>query len=159
MTALNLAALLVYYVLCVALFNYTALGRQIKLLGGNPVTFHQTGLSAVKVKMAAFAVAAVGVALASFVLLMRTRTVGTTTASSMGNDVMVALVLGGMPLSGGPRSRISAGLMGAATITVLNAGLTMLGLDQAIIQICRAVIFLAVVYVASMTYRNNLLPR
>ena len=159
MTTLNLTALAVYFGLCVVLFNYTALGRQIKLLGGNPVTFNQTGLSAVKVKMAAFIVAAVGVALASFVLLMRTRTVGTTTASTMGNDVMVALVLGGMPLSGGPRSRISAGLLGAATITVLNAGLTMLGLDQEIIQICRAVIFLAVVYVASMTYRNNLLPR
>ena len=27
-------------------------------------------------------------------------------------DVMVALVLGGMPLSGGPRSKISAGLFG-----------------------------------------------
>lgn len=159
LTVLNLVALGLYYLLCVVLFNYTGLGREIKLLGGNPVTFRQTGLSAVKVKMTAFIVAAIGVALAAFVLLMRTRTVGSTTASSMGTDVMVALVLGGMPLTGGPRSRISAGLLGAATITVLNAGLTMMGLGQAAIQICRAVIYLGVVYVASMTYRTNLLPR
>ena len=159
LTVLNLAALGLYYLLCVVLFNYTGLGREIKLLGGSPVTFRQTGLSAVKVKMTAFIVGAIGVALSAFILLMRTRTVGSTTASSMGTDVMVALVLGGMPLSGGPRSRISAGLLGAATITVLNAGLTMLGLGQAPIQICRAVIYLGVVYVASMTYRTNLLPR
>ena len=159
MTILNLIALGVYYAVCVVLFNYTRLGKEIKLLGGNPVTFRQTGLNPAKVKLAAFIVGAVGVALAAFVLLMRVRTVGNTTAGSMGTDVMVALVLGGMPLTGGPRSRISAGLLGAATITVLNAGLTMLGLNQAIIQICRAVIFIAVVYVASMTYRTKLLPR
>lgn len=64
-----------------------------------------------------------------------------------------------MPLTGGPRSRISAGLIGAATITVLNTGLTMMGLTTAVIQVFRAIIFLAVVYVASMTYRTKLLPR
>lgn len=159
LTILNVAALGTYFLLCLVLFNYTRLGREIKLLGGNPVTFRQTGLNQAWVKLAAFAVGAIGVALAAFVLLMRTRTVGSTTAGTMGTDVMVALVLGGMPLTGGPRSRISAGIIGAATITVLNAGLTMLGLSIEIIQICRAVIYLAVVYVASMTYRTNLLPR
>ena len=159
MTVLNLIALGLYYIVCVVLFNYTRLGREIKLLGGNPVTFQQTGLNAAKVKLSAFVVGAIGVALAAFILLMRVRTVGNTTAGSMGTDVMVALVLGGMPLTGGPRSRISAGLLGAATITVLNAGLTMLNLNQALIQIFRAVIFIAVVYVASMTYRTKLLPR
>lgn len=159
MTILNVAVLGLYLLLCVALFNYTALGREIKILGGNPVTARQTGLNSVRIKLVAFLVGALGVALAAFVLLMRTRTVGSTTAGSMGTDVMVALVLGGMPLTGGPRSRISAGIIGAATITVLNAGLTMMGLGLAAIQICRAVIYLAVVYVASMTYRTNLLPR
>ncbi len=159
LTVLNIVVLVVYFVLCLVLFNYTRLGREVKLLGGNPVTFRQSGLSPVKVKLLAFVVAAVGVALAAFVMLMRTRTAGSSTGASMGTDVMVALVLGGMPLTGGPRSRISAGLIGAATITVLNMGLTMMNLSTAVIQICRAVVFLAMVYVASMTYRTKLLPR
>lgn len=158
-TALNGIALGAYFVLCLFLFNFTRLGREVKLLGGNPVTFRQTGLNPVRTKMAAFIVGAVGVALAAFVVLMNTRTVSNTTAGSMGTDVMVALVLGGMPLTGGPRSRISAGLIGAATITVLNSGLTMIGLGIAGVQVCRAIIFLIVVYVASMTYRTKLLPR
>ena len=159
MTIVNLVVLVVYFVVCLVLFNYTRLGREIKLLGGNPNTFRQTGLSEPKVKLLAFVVAAFGVALAAFVMLMRSRTAGSATGSSMGTDVMVALVLGGMPLTGGPRSRISAGLIGAATITVLNMGLTMMGLSTAMVQIFRAIVFIAVVYVASMTYRTKLLPR
>lgn len=159
MLILNALVLLGYYLVCLVLFNYTRLGREIKLLGGNPVTFRQTGLSPAKVKLIAFVVGAVGVALAAFVMLMRTRTAGAASGGSMGTDVMVALVLGGMPLTGGPRSRISAGLVGAATITTLNLGLTMMGLSTAVIQILRAIVFIAVVYVASMTYRTKLLPR
>lgn len=159
LTWLNLIVLVVYFAVCVFLFNFTRLGREVKLLGGNQVTFRQTGLNPAKVKILSFVVAAFGVALAAFVMLMSTRTAGSSTGSSMGTDVMVALVLGGMPLTGGPRSRISAGLVGSATITILNMGLTMMNLSSAIIQIFRAIVFLAVVYVASMTYRTKLLPR
>lgn len=38
-------------------------------------------------------------------------------------------------------------------------GLTILNLSTAVVQVCRAIVFLAVVYVASMTYRTKLLPR
>ena len=156
---INLLILGVYFILSVVLFDLTKIGRQIKILGGNPVTARQTGMNARKIKIMAFLISAVGVGLAAFAILVRVRAVGTTTAGSMGTDVMTALVLGGMPLVGGPRSKISAGLVGAATITVLNAGLTMIGLDLATIQTVRAIIFLAVVYVASVSYRTKLLPR
>ena len=72
---------------------------------------------------------------------------------------MVALVLGGMPLSGGPRSRISAALIGSLIITVLNNGLTVMGMDVGSVQSIRSIIFLVVVYVTSMTYRTRYLPR
>ncbi|HAL74176.1 MAG TPA: hypothetical protein DCM45_03665 [Clostridiales bacterium] len=159
MTTINIVVLAGFFLICLIVFNYTGLGREVKILGGNPVTARQTGLNPIKIKLMSFIISAIGVGLAAFVILIRTRTVGSTTASSVGTDVMVALVLGGMPLMGGPRSRISAGLIGAITITVLNSGLTIMGLDLATIQIARAIVFLAVVYVASMTYRTKLLPR
>ena len=159
LTILNLVVLVLYFGLCVVLFLYTRLGREGQPLGGNPVTCRLTGLNPADGPLLAGISPAVGVALAAFVLLMRTRTAGASTGGSMGTDVMVALVLGGMPLTGGPRSRISAGLIGAATITILNTGLTILGLSTAVIQIFRAIVFLGVVYVASMTYRTKLLPR
>ncbi len=124
-----------YFILCLILFNYTPLGRQIKIQGGNPITARQSGINSKKVKLIVFIISAIGVALAAFIILIRVRSVGTATGSSLGMDVLVALVLGGMPLMGGPRSRISAGIIGAATISVLNAGLTMMGLELAVIQI------------------------
>ena len=77
----------------------------------------------------------------------------------VGTDVMVALVLGGMPLSGGPKSKISAGLIGAVTITLLNSGLTIMGLSTGQIQIVRGIVFIVVVFVSSFSYRGKLLPR
>ncbi|MBP8989359.1 MAG: ABC transporter permease [Clostridia bacterium] len=159
MTIINIVILGLFFILCLVLFNFTPLGREIKILGGNPMTARQSGMNCVRIKLVSFLVSAIGCALAAFIILARVRSVGTNTAGSMGTDVLVALVLGGMPLTGGPKSRISAGLIGAATISVLNTGLTMMGLSLATIQIVRAIIFLCVVYVASQSYRTELLPR
>ncbi len=159
MTAVNVIALVVFFAVCLVLFNYTPLGVCIKNLGGSFIAARQSGINTRKTTIIAFIVSALGVAVAAFIILLRTRTVGATTASGVGNDVMVALVLGGMPLSGGPKSKISAGLIGAVTITVLNSGLTIMGLTTGQIQVVRGIVFIAVVFVSSFSYRGKLLPR
>lgn len=159
MSVINVVVLLLYLGICVLLFNYTGLGTKIKILGGNVFTAKQSGFNINKVKIVSFIISAIGIGLASFLLLIRVRTVGSTTAGSLGTDVLVALVLGGMPISGGPKSKISAGIVGAATITVLNSGLTIVGLSPGIIQAVRGVVFVAVVFIASISYRTKLLPR
>ena len=159
MTAVNIVALVLFFVVCLVLFNYTPLGVCIKNLGGSFIAARQSGINTRKITIISFIVSSLGVAIAAFIILLRTRTVGATTASGVGNDVMVALVLGGMPLSGGPKSKISAGLIGAITITLLNSGLTIMGLDTGQIQVVRGVVFIAVVFLSSFSYRGKLLPR
>ncbi len=159
MSVINVVCLAAFFLLCLVLFNYTSLGIRIKNMGGNIISAKQSGIDTKKTTITAFLVSALGVAVAAFVTMLRARAVGGSTAGSVGNDVMVALVLGGMPLSGGPRSKISAGLIGAATITVLNSGLTIMGLTTGQIQICRGVVFIVVVLVSSLSYRGKLLPR
>lgn len=159
MTLINIVVLTVFFLICVYAFNYTSIGIQVKMLGGNEKASKQTGLDLTKIRLVSFLFSAVGIGLAAFLILIRVRTVGYSTAVSTGNDVMVALVLGGMPISGGPRSRISAGLIGAATITVLNSGLAIMGLSTGMIQLVRGLVFIAVVFVASFSYRTKMLPR
>lgn len=159
MSIVNVVCLVAFFVLCLILFNYTSIGIRIKNMGGNIISAKQSGIDTKKTTVTAFLISAIGVAIAAFVILLRTRTVGGTTASTVGNDVMVALVLGGMPLSGGPKSKISAGLIGAATITILNSGLTIMGLTTGQIQICRGIVFIVVVLISSLSYRGKLLPR
>ena len=77
-------------------------------------------------------------------------------------NVIVAIVFGGMPISGGPRSRIYSALMGGFSYILLNNILKMLISGNAgygISQIVSAVFFLAVVYIAGMNYRTKLLAR
>ena len=159
MSIISVIVLAVFFLICVFIFNYTPLGLEAKNMGGNIFAAKQSGISTKKVTYLVFIIGAVGVAIAAFLIMLRTRTVTSSTGGALGNNVMVALVLGGMPLSGGPKSKISAGLVGAVTITVLNTGLTMMGLDTGQIQIVRGIIFIAVVLVSSLSYRGKLLPR
>ena len=159
MTVINIACLVAFLLACTYLFRYTSLGVRVKNLGGNPVSARQSGIDTRKTTIAAFVICSIGVAIAAFLLLLRTRSVSGTTAGSVGNNVMIALVLGGMPLSGGARSKISAGVLGAATITVLNSGLTLMGLETGEVQVIRGVVFVVVVFISSFSYRTKLLPR
>lgn len=159
MTLVNVITLGSFFIVCLIIFTFGTLGKRVKILGGSYVAARQTGIQIKRTKILAFLMGAIGIGLAAFVLLIRTRTVGANTGNTLGTDVLVALVLGGMPLTGGPRSSIYAGLIGAASITVLTNGLTMMGLPLEVIQTCRGVVFVVVVFIASMSYRTKLLPR
>jgi ribose transport system permease protein len=159
MAVFNILTVGTFFIISMYIFNYTALGKSVKLLGGNGRATILTGISSTKVYMWVSVIGAFGVALAAFVILMRTNTASAATGGSIGTDIMVALVLGGMPLSGGPRSKISAAIVGACTISILNNGLTMMGLTIGTIQIVRGLIFLVVVLMTSLSYRTKLLPR
>lgn len=159
MTIINVICLLGYFAVCLFLFNYTPVGSKVRMMGGNRISAKQSGINDKKMQVLTFLISSVGIALAAFILIIRTRTIGSQTAGSTGTDVMIALVLGGMPISGGPKSKISAGLVGALIVTVLNSGLTMIGLSTGVIQIVRGIVFIIVVLVASFSYRGRLLPR
>ena len=159
MTIINVVCLVAYFLLCLFLFNYTPIGSKVKMMGGNKASAQQSGINLKKMQVITFLISSIGIALAAFILIIRTRTIGSATASTTGTDVMIALVLGGMPISGGPKSKISAGIIGALIVTILNSGLTMMGLTAANIQIIRGLVFIVVVFVASFSYRSKLLPR
>lgn len=159
MTIINVICIVAFLIACIFIFNFTSMGIRVKNLGGNKISARQSGIDIRKTTIASFLISAVGVAIAAFLLVLRTRSISGTTAGSVGNDVMIALVLGGMPLSGGPRSKVSAGILGAATITVLNSGLTVMGLSTGQVQICRGIVFIVVVFISSFSYRTKLLPR
>ena len=158
-TVLYIVILAVFYIIAVILFNYSTVGKSAKIVGGNPRAADQTGINAGKTRLYAFLLGGIGVALTAIIVLMRTKSVSASTASTVGMDMMVAIVLGGMPLAGGAKSRISAALIGAAIVTALNNGLMVIGVDSGIIQLVRGILFMIVVFITGFSYRTNLLPR
>lgn len=158
----KIVVLVIWLAFCMFLFNHTKFGRREKFAGGNAVCATLTGIRYNRLAILAFTLAGVGVGLGAFLTLVYTPSVTTTTAGSIGMNIMVAIVFGGMPISGGPHSKIYAAVIGSFSYITMNNILNLL-IDSSsgygITQIVSAVFFLAVVYVASANYRTQLLPR
>lgn len=158
----KLIALAVFTLICVFVFDFTKVGRRLKFLGSNAVCAKLSGIKVNVYAIIAFVMAGLGVGLGAFLTLVYTPSVTPTTAGSIGMNILVAIVFGGMPISGGSRSRIYAALVGGFSYILLNNILKILidsGAGYGISQIVSAVFFLAVVFVTSMNYRTKLLPR
>ena len=142
-------AFVIFFLVCIVLFHWTAIGRKLKFVGGNARCAQQTGIRYKSIVMLSFVIAGLGVGLSAVFSIIRTSTVGTTLGSGMGMDVMLAVVLGGMSVFGGARSNAYAGLLGAVTVTALNKGLLMCDVSPMVIQGIRGVVFLILVYLNS----------
>ena len=159
---LKVVILAAFVALSIFIFSFTKVGRRQKFLGGNPVCTQLTGIDLNRYTIIAFVMAGLGVGLGAFLTLIYTPSVTTGTASSIGMNIIVAIVFGGMPISGGPNSKIYSALVGGFSYILLNNTLKILidgNTGYGVSQIFSAIFFLAVVYVTSINYRTKLLPR
>lgn len=161
-SAFKIGVLVIWVAICVFVFDYTKFGRREKFVGGNPICAQLSGIKYNTYAILGFLLAGVGVGIGAFMTLVYTPSVTTTTAGDIGMNIMVAIVFGGMPISGGARSKIYAAVVGGFSYIVLNNILDLL-IDYTsgygITQIVSAVFFLIIVYVASVNYRSQTLPR
>ena len=74
-------------------------------------------------------------------------------------DIMVALILGGMPLSGGMKSKISSSLVGSFTYIILSNGLTLSGVKTTHVYVIKALVFLVVILITSRKREAGVIPR
>ena len=161
-SAFKIGVLVIWVAICVFVFDYTKFGRREKFVGGNPICAQLSGIKYNTYAILGFLLAGVGVGIGAFMTLVYTPSVTTATAGDIGMNIMVAIVFGGMPISGGARSKIYAAVVGGFSYIVLNNILDLL-IDSTsgygITQIVSAVFFLIIVYVASVNYRSQTLPR
>ncbi len=155
----KILVLVLFTALCVLTFNFMKLGRMEKFVGGNPLCAKLSGLDARKLSIIGFAMAGLGVGLGAFLTITYAPTLSRNTAASVGMDVIISIVFGGMPVSGGARSKIYSALVGALSMTLLSQIMLMLNLNSGIGQMVKATIFLLVVYVSMLDGRKNILPR
>lgn len=155
----KLLVLVLYLSFCVFMFNFMKLGRQEKFQGGNPVCAKLTGLNGKKLAIAAFAIAGIGVGLGAFLTITYAPTLSRNTASSVGMDVIISIVFGGMPVSGGARSKIYSAAIGAVSMTLLSQIMLALSLESGVGQMVKAAIFILVVFISMSNNKGNMLPR
>ncbi len=127
------------------LFNYTVIGKYNKAIGGNPRTAEQAGVPRKKTICTAYAIMGLCVGIASVFAFFRTGKVTTTSGSGYEFNVMMAIILGGFPMNGGDRCRISGAIVGALTATLLSNGLLLWGLDATFISGIKGLLFVVIV--------------
>lgn len=152
-------AVLVLEVLAVTyLFRFTKYGKYARAIGANQVTTAQCGVDLIKYKVIAYVIMGVCVVIASLFQMGYTGAAADATGTGFEMNVMVALILGGMPLSGGMRSKVSCAVVGAFTFALLDVGLPMIGIPTKVTFIIKAVIFLIVIFITCRK-KGGTLPR
>ncbi len=140
------------------LFNYTILGKYARAIGANQKCAEQSGISIMKYRAIAFMILAACVTIGSIFLVSRTASAGRTTGAGFHMDVIIALILGGMSLSGGMRSRLLSAPIGSVTYVLLSNGLTLSGVPVNYVSFAKALLFIIVVILTSRQ-KGNLIPR
>lgn len=139
-------------------FRFTKLGKYTKAIGANEVTAKQCGIHTTKWKVAAYMTMGVCIALGSLIVLMRTGSAGKGTGAGYAMDIMICLILGGMPLSGGMKSKVSSALIGTFTYVLLSNDLTSMGVGLNLINFVKAIIFILII-VITCRKQDGVLPR
>ncbi len=148
-----LVAVMVFY-----FFNFTKLGKYTRSIGANERATSQCGVNTTKWKVIAYMAFGVSVTIGTFFLLARTGSAGKSTGNSYSMDVMLSLILGGMPLSGGMKSKVRCAIIGSFTYALLSNGLIISGVDINMVYIIKAIAFFIVVAI-SCREKGVFLPR
>lgn len=154
---MNYILFAVFFIVCIVLFHFTSIGRSIRFIGTNQECARQTGLFFNKYLIIAFIIAGIGVGAGALQTVIRSGTISTATSDSLNMDCMLAIVLGGMPVYGGSKSKVYAGIIGSLIVCILNSGLLMVGVSTTLLQGFRGVIFICLVLLTIK--RPELLPK
>ncbi len=138
-------------VLCTAFFffRFTKFGRYLKAIGAGEKAAAFSGIETDKMKFLIYILAGAITGLAAFINVVKVGSVTASSGNQLETQIMIALVLGGMPISGGAKVKFENVVVGSLLYIILNAGLVTLGLTPAMQQLIEGIVFLIVVAVTS----------
>ncbi|MBR9938290.1 ABC transporter permease [Oscillospiraceae bacterium Marseille-Q3528] len=136
--------------------NYTTVGRAIFAIGGNERTARVAGLHVDKIKIIVFIINGMLAALAGVFLAGSVRSSSPTIGDAYTLKIVASCALGGVSLAGGKGSVLGA-LLGVFTITLIQNGMTFLGVDAYSQNIVLGVFVLAAIAMTADRRRKDLI--
>ena len=143
----NLTFTVVIFVIAFAVFQYTGLGNRLKAIGAGETAARFAGVRVERTKMLVYMAAGMITGLAAFINSIKVGSVTSTAGNQLETQIMIALVLGGMPVNGGAKVKFYNIILGAMTYKILTAGLVMLGIEPKTQQLIMGIVFLVMVAV------------
>ena len=124
------------------LFKFTRIGNDVKAVGSGETAARFSGVRTGRVKFLAFVGAGALTGLAAFVNVIKVGSITSTAGNQLETQILISLVLGGLPITGGAKVRFSNIIVGTLMYAVLNSGLSILGYEPQVQQLIKGVVFL-----------------
>ncbi|OON85397.1 ribose ABC transporter permease [Oribacterium sp. C9] len=153
-TGLKVVLTLVILVIGFVLFRYTKFGTYLKAIGAGEKAAMFSGVRTDLMKFWVYVLSGAITGFAAFVNVIKVGSVTSSGGNQLETQILIALVLGGMPISGGAKVRFENIIVGSLLYIVLNSGLTMMGFSTQMMQLIQGIVFL--VFVAIFADRKSL---
>lgn len=134
-------------VLLFILFERTGFGKHCRAIGSSEKAAFQSGVSVRRVRMITFMISGVMSGLVAFFILTRTLTASSKTGSGFEFDVLLAVLFGGMSLSGGWTVKFKAAIIGTISMAVLLNGMSLVGITGLQRQVVQGIILIFIVII------------
>ena len=153
-TGLKIACTVLILVIGFVLFRFTKFGTYLKAIGAGEKAAMFSGIRTDRMKFWIYVLAGAITGFAAFINVIKVGSVTSSGGNQLETQILIALVLGGMPISGGAKVRFENIIVGSLLYIVLNSGLTMMGFTTQLMQLIQGVVFL--VFVAVFADRQSL---
>ena len=153
-TELKIACTVLILVIGFVLFRFTKFGTYLKAIGAGEKAAMFSGIRTDRMKFWIYVLAGAITGFAAFINVTKVGSVTSSGGNQLETQILIALVLGGMPISGGAKVRFENIIVGSLLYIVLNSGLTMMGFSTQLMQLIQGVVFL--VFVAVFADRQSL---
>lgn len=140
---------LVVVALGATLLSRTRPGRYTLSIGGNETASHLSGVPVTTIKTFAYALSGVCAAIGAVLVTAKFGTADTNAGMGAELDAIAAVVIGGTSLSGGQGTIVGA-LVGALTITIIEAGLVLVGVKDTLQPVILGSVIVLTVYLDQM---------
>ena len=143
---LKLICTLVVVVIGFVAFHFTKFGIHLRAIGAGEKAAKFAGIHTDRMKFLIYVLAGAITGFAAFINVIKVGSVTASGGNQLETQILIALVLGGMPISGGAKARFMNVIVGSLLYIVLTSGLAM--------QLIQGVVFL--VFVAIFADRESL---
>ena len=127
------------------ILNYTKTGKRARAIGANKVAASQAGANLLKTRIICYSIFSIFLCVSAIFLIARKNGVGETDSASYQMDIMIMLLMGGMPLSGGMKCKLSNAIVGTLTYCIIDLGLGLCKVSAEYIFLVKAIIFVLIV--------------
>lgn len=146
---IKIAVLVAVAILAFILLERTTFGKHLKAIGGNPEAARQAGIKVERTRIIGYLILGLCVAIAAIIVAPRQSVVRSTSGSGMELNVLIAILLGGVPLTGGSNTRTISAILGCIITIVMENGLLLCGVDTNVVTFIKGAIFIIMAFVTT----------